>query len=110
MGRPIVTERDFISIPDGKTGGIAVINVQNQTLTLSEYPGATFYAPTTPVDIHGRVISFEEWKTLMNEHDPTYVLPSQDYVAVMSTGIIPYINIYFDKPKPGYRFIVMVPY
>jgi hypothetical protein len=60
MGRPIVTERDFISIPDGQTGGIAVIDVQNQTLKHSDYPGATFHELTTPMNIHGRVISLED--------------------------------------------------
>lgn len=110
MGRPIVTERDFISIPDGRNGGIAVIDVRNQTLTHSQYPGVTFHDPTKLVDVHGRSISLEEWKTLMNEHDPSYVLPSQDYSAVMNIGQIRYIEIYFDKPKPGCRFIVMAPY
>jgi hypothetical protein len=110
MGRPIVAEKDFISIPDGRTGGIAVIDVRNQTLTHSEYPGVTFHEPTTPVNVDWREISFEEWKTLMNEHDPSYVLPSEHFLVGMNTGYIPYIEIYFDKPKPGSRFIVMIPY
>jgi hypothetical protein len=110
MGRPIVTEKDFISIPDGQTGAIAVINVRNQTLTTPEYPGVTFHEPITPANVDWRDISFEEWKTLMNEHDPSYVLPSEHFFASTNTGTIPYIEIYFDNLMPGSRIIVMIPF
>ena len=110
MGRPIVPELEFISIPHEGTGKMVKIDLWKQTAIIEDCP-VVFVNPSIEKDNTLEPISKEDWMKLMCEGVPYVVKDmanSATYVVIGWEAYCP-IEIHFSEPKNGYTFIYMSP-